>query len=346
MAIARRPVAWVGPTPFPQASESLKLSRTAPMRKSRGIITPSMNELRDPNIFRAVLDCLPTGVYLVGSDGKILFWNDGAERITGYLRHDVIGRSCRENILAQCNQQHCGLCGSVCPLTGTTHERKASHALMFFLHKQGHRVPVQVRSVSIRSEKGTLVGIAESFDDQSLPSDRGNREHNLAAHGCLDAITGVMNQALIRSYLREHLAFFTEYDLTFGILSIRIKDFEPFRTSHGREAADDMLHVVAETMKQALGMTGFLGRWREDQFLVIVPNCSANELKHAGDNLESSINSLEMRWWGDVLTVNIVLGRAMVQAGDTQEILLQRAEPLPGSPSLPGPRSVTANSQI
>jgi PAS domain S-box-containing protein len=55
------------------------------MRKWRGITTPAMSELRDPNIFRAVLECLPTGVYLVGSDGKILFWNDGGERITGYL---------------------------------------------------------------------------------------------------------------------------------------------------------------------------------------------------------------------------------------------------------------------
>ncbi len=58
-----------------------------------------------------------------------------------------------------------------------------------------------------------------------------------------------MNHALTRSYLREHLAFFAEYDLPFGILSIRIEALEQFRAAHGREAADDILHVVAATMK-------------------------------------------------------------------------------------------------
>jgi PAS domain S-box-containing protein/diguanylate cyclase (GGDEF)-like protein len=304
-----------------------------------------MIDLQDPNIFRAVLESLPTGVYMVGRDGKIVFWNDGAERITGYRRHDVIGRSCRENILAQCNQQHCVLCSASCPLTGIMHEGKASHALMFFLHKQGHRVPVQVRSVPIRNEKGRVVGIAESFDEQIFPSDQEGREHNLAVHGCLDAVTGIMNQALIRSYLREHLAFFTEYHLPFGIFSVRITDFQQFRISHGRDAADDMLHVVAETMKQKLGAAGFLGRWTEDQFLVIVPNCGAAELNHTSDNLEGSINSLEMKWWGDVLSVNFALGRTLVQAGDTNEILLRRTELRPGTPPMPEPRTATPNSQ-
>lgn len=304
-----------------------------------------MTELQDPSIFRTVLDSLQTGVYLLGRDGKILFWNDGAERITGYRRHDVIGRSCRENILAQCNQQHCVLCGITCPLTGIMHEGKASHALVFFRHKEGHRVPVQVRSVPIRGEKGAVVGIAESFDEQGSLSERENREHNLAAHGCLDATTGVMNQALIRSYLREHLAFFTEYDLPFGMLSIRIKDLQQFRAAHGREAADDILHVVAETMKHTLGTAGFLGRWTEDQFLVILPNCSEAELNQTGDNIEISVNSSEIKWWGDLLIVNVSMGRTMVQAGDTQELLLERGQPVPGTAQMPEPRTATAHSQ-
>ncbi|MGC2184784.1 MAG: diguanylate cyclase [Terriglobales bacterium] len=304
-----------------------------------------MTELQDPTIFRTVLDSLQTGVYLVGCDGKILFWNDGAEKITGYRRHDVIGRSCRENILAHCNQQHCVLCLAACPLTGAHHEAKSGCALMFFCHKQGHRVPVQVRSVPIRGQKGTVVAIAESFDEQSSLTEGENREHNLEAHGCLDAITGVMNQALIRSYLREHLAFFTEYDLPFGILSIRIKDLQQLRASHGREAADDILHVVASTLKHALGTTGFLGRWTEDQFLVIVPNCSNVELNQTGDNLEHSVNSSEIKWWGDLVSVNIAWGRTTVQAGDTQEFLLERAQHLPGASPLRAPRAATANSE-
>ena len=40
----------------------------------------------DSKLFRNVLEGLHTGVYVIDRSGKIVFWNDGAERITGYLR--------------------------------------------------------------------------------------------------------------------------------------------------------------------------------------------------------------------------------------------------------------------
>jgi diguanylate cyclase (GGDEF)-like protein len=188
------------------------------------------------------------------------------------------------------------------------------------------------------------VGVAESFEEQSTVSEQESREHNLAAYGCIDAVTGVMNHGLLRSYLREHLAFFTEYDLPFGILSIKIMDLERFRTNYGREAADDVLHVVAETMKHCLGTAGFLGRWTEDQFLVIVPNCSAAELDQTGTNLESSVNSSEIKWWGDSLSITISLGRTMVRADDTQEFMLKRAQPSAATSAMKEAKIATASS--
>src|SRR5205823_8147436 len=75
-----------------------------------------MPELQDPDIFRTILESLQTGVYVVGRDGRILFWNQGAEKITGYLRHEALGRFCRENVLAHCNDHNCVQCGVSCLL--------------------------------------------------------------------------------------------------------------------------------------------------------------------------------------------------------------------------------------
>jgi hypothetical protein len=125
--------------------------------------------------------------------------------------------------------------------------------------------------VAIRGEKGAVVGIAESFDEQGSRSAHENREHNLAAHGYLDPNYRGREPGN-STYLREHLAFFTDYDLSFGVLCIRIKELRQVRAAQGREAADDILQVVAETIKHTPRTAGFLGRWTEDQFLVIVPN--------------------------------------------------------------------------
>ena len=55
-----------------------------------------MRTLDDPDILRSILESIHTGVYFVGRDERIQFWNGGAERITGYLRQDVIGHFCRD----------------------------------------------------------------------------------------------------------------------------------------------------------------------------------------------------------------------------------------------------------
>ena len=58
-----------------------------------------MLDLQNAEIFRAALESLQTGVCVVDRDRKINFWNDGAERITGYLRQDVLGRFCGDILL-------------------------------------------------------------------------------------------------------------------------------------------------------------------------------------------------------------------------------------------------------
>ena len=63
-----------------------------------------MSELDNPEIFRSILETLPTGVYLVDRDRKILFWNRAAENVTGYLRQDVVGHFLREHLLATYNK--------------------------------------------------------------------------------------------------------------------------------------------------------------------------------------------------------------------------------------------------
>ena len=49
------------------------------------------------------------GVYSVDVDRKILYWNQGAETITGYKSDEIIRRSCFDNILNHVNEDGVGL---------------------------------------------------------------------------------------------------------------------------------------------------------------------------------------------------------------------------------------------
>jgi len=96
-----------------------------------------MSEVRDPEVFRAVLDSLPVGVYIEDRNGTILFWNQSAERITGHRRYEVIGHSQRENILAQCDGLSCPGCGKKCPFQESSIDSREQELRLSLRHKNG-----------------------------------------------------------------------------------------------------------------------------------------------------------------------------------------------------------------
>jgi diguanylate cyclase (GGDEF)-like protein/PAS domain S-box-containing protein len=283
-----------------------------------------MPDLQDPELYRTVLDSLQTGVSVADRKGKILFWNQGAERLTGHKRHEVVGRSCRENILVQCNDQGCVACGATCPISRTLHEGKPQEAKMQLRHKEGHPVPVLMRIAPIRDTHSSIVGVVHSFDQQKFASDRDN--HTLAAHGCMDETTGVPNHEFTQFHLSKNFAGFACYHLPFGVIAIQVDRLEHFRAAYGRQAGDAVLRVVAQTMRTAFRPSDFLGRWTEDQFLAILINCGDPGVQQTWERIRKMVTCAGLRWWSDELSVTTSVGYAAAQPGDTIESLLTRAQ--------------------
>ena len=120
--------------------------------------------------------------------------------------------------------------------------------------------------VPIRDTHGSILGVAESFDEQRFTFGRNRHQHNLAVYGCLDETTGTPDQGFTQFHLRETLASFAAYHLPFGVMRIEVDQLGHFRAAYGREAETAILRVVAETIRKSLRPNDFLGRWAADQF--------------------------------------------------------------------------------
>ena len=285
-----------------------------------------MSELQDPEIFRTVLDTLQTGVSVADRNGKILFWNQGAERLTGHKRHEVVGRSCRDNILQQCNDQGCVACGATCPISRTLHEGKAQEAKMQLRHKEGYPVHVLMRIAPLRDSHGSVTGIVESFDEQAFAAERDRNRHTLAQHGCIDDTTSIPNHEFTQFHLRKNLSSFASYHLPFGVVLIQVDRLAHFRAAYGPTASDAILRVVAQTLKNEFRPSDFVGRWANDQFLAILINCGDHGVEKTFERIRKIVTCAGLRWWSDELTVATSVGYASVQADDTVESLLLRAQ--------------------
>lgn len=281
-----------------------------------------MLSLEEP-VFRHVLDTLQVGVCVFDGARRILWWNNGAERISGYLRQDVVGRVCEEGILLHADEQGTELCGSACPVWQTIQDGKKREGSLYLRHKAGHLVPVHVWCVAIHDDHGNIIGASQSFEEHHPDSGYEARYQELAAHGCLDAITGLPNQAFTLTRLREQLGRFSEHHLPFSILIIGLAADKRINATQGHPAAQRMLQSAAKTLSKMFRPTDYLGRWAGDQLLAILHGESA----HTGlaQPLGKLLGLSRLHWWGDLVPISVVLAGAEPVVGDTIESLLSRA---------------------
>ncbi len=282
-----------------------------------------MPELEDPEIFRAIVEGIQTGVYLVDRERKIVFWNAGAEKISGYLRHEVVGRFCRDKILVHCDHTHAILCGEGCPLAATMSDGKTREAHLYLRHKAGYRVPVHVQAMPMRNREGTIIGAAEIFAETSTTRRVDRRDPSASGRVDLDEITGLFRPEIMLSRLRENIADFGEHGKEFSILLVEIDDLDRFEASHGREAEHAIRRVVAHTVANNLRLFDVAGSWHDKRFLAILQGGSAST-QAVSSRVQDLVNCSGIEWWGDQLSVTVSLGEVTAKLDDTAESILER----------------------
>jgi diguanylate cyclase (GGDEF)-like protein/PAS domain S-box-containing protein len=284
-----------------------------------------MSAFDDSEISRSILESLPVGLCIVDLQKKILYWSDGAERITGHLRHEVIGHSCIGETLLHCDQPGCEFCNEECPLARAIKTSHAAEAVGFLHHKAGHEVPVRIRAVPVRNAHGSIIGALETFEDQQTASPD-HREDSLNLPGCVDEVTGAASHMMMQSHLRETLGTFADVHVPFGVLSFRLEGLEHFRASFGPDAASSLLRVIAHTLESALWKTDFVGRWCDDQFLVILNGCQDQALYSVRERIRHMLANDSIEWWGERRSLRVSIGQATALDGDSIETLMERAQ--------------------
>jgi diguanylate cyclase (GGDEF)-like protein/PAS domain S-box-containing protein len=287
----------------------------------------NMPAFQDPETYRDILDELQIGVSVLDLQKKIVFWSDGAEQITGYARIDVLGHSCTENILLHCNQNSCEMCIEKCPMATALHEAKPVEAMSFIHHKSGHRIPVRTWAIPLRDKRGSIIGIIQTFEGEFALAAPDPNDRSMKEHGWLDDVTGLPNQAVMQSHLRETLGTFTEVHIPFGVVCLQVEDLGQFRSSYGQGAARSMLQVLARTLRNTVWPTDFVGSWSDGRFLVILMGCSEEALQTFSQRTLKTVANATIRWWGEDLSVAVSIGSTSAREGDTVESLLQRAQP-------------------
>jgi diguanylate cyclase (GGDEF)-like protein/PAS domain S-box-containing protein len=285
-----------------------------------------MSSFDDAGICRSILESLPTGLCVVDMQKKVVFWSDGAERITGSLRHEVLGHCCISESILHCDQTGCEFCKEDCPVAIAMKTSHSAETIGFVHHKSGYEVPVFIRAVPVHNEHGSIIGAVETFEELHHSTTSHQRKEVAKLPGCVDEVTGLASRALMESHLRQTLKTFVEIQVPFGVLCIRIEGLQRFRASLGSEAASTLLRVIGRALESTLWITDHVGRWADDQFVVILNGCHEDPLHSVRERLRRMLANDGIEWWGERRSLPVSIGEAAAQSGDSVDSLMDRAQ--------------------
>ena len=267
-------------------------------------------------LLESALDTLPAGIALFGVEGELVFWNQAAEAMTGFAGPELLGRLIPETLAPLAPERL--LHGEAEPGA----ERQTSRgALVRARHKLGHELQAIARVVVLHDGLGERIGTAAVFHPaeslDALP--RGVTGENEAVGA---------SQADIEDRLQIEFEDFTQGGQPFGVLWISVDQAQGLRKTHGSSACEAMLEKVQRALSQGLRPTEEVGRWGDNEFLIISHERTPEMLAAHAQVLAGLARTADFRWWGDRVSLTVSIGAAQACHGEDEGLahLLERAQ--------------------
>jgi diguanylate cyclase (GGDEF)-like protein/PAS domain S-box-containing protein len=280
----------------------------------------------EKNTYKAIIDNIDEGVYFVDRDRKILYWNKGAERISGFTSEQVQGRFCHDNILNHVTENGTQLCLHGCPLHATIADGNPRQAEVFLHHSSGHLVPILVRTSPLRDDNGDIIGAVETFSDNSKLMTIRHQLRRLEDIALQDHLTGIGNRRFMERRLQTALLEYKQQDTPFGVLFMDIDNFKKINDTYGHKTGDQVLIMVANTLHSYLRSDDSVARWGGEEFLAILPGLDEDGLKSVAEKLIVLVANSILRLKERNLSVTISIGMTFAQLDDTIQSIVERAD--------------------
>ena len=278
----------------------------------------------DHKIYKQMLDHLAEAVYFVDTRRKILYWNRAAEALTGYAADEVVGHFCFENILKHVDDRMEPLCEGRCPLAHAVETGRAVEKRVFLSHREGHRVPVNVKVIPITGDGGAIIGAVELFSDASAFLEVEQLNVSLQNLIRIDPLTQLPNRRAMMEALEREYQRYLRYATPLSLIFADVDHFKRVNDTFGHPVGDRTLQWVARNLTMAVRKADMVGRFGGEEFMILLAATESQPAFRIAEHLRDHLAGLVFPETGWTITVS--LGVTALRPVDSLEFLLDRAD--------------------
>jgi two-component system cell cycle response regulator len=245
----------------------------------------------------------PYGICCVSTDRRIVYWNQKAEEITGYLSHEAKGRFCYDHMLGHYDTNGSLICHVACPITETLHAGQGTRKRAFARHKEGHMLAIRLHTMPVRSETAEVIGVVEAFeldDDQSLGEFASCSQCGQTAVDKEMEIPEPISRAVTR--IRSKAIA--------GLILVGLDNRQALANRYSQRASDQLLGLLGKTLNAALAKGGAAAQIDQDHFLLAFSMDNATELPEVSERVRRLVEGTTLQWWGSSLQLTASIGSA------------------------------------
>jgi len=151
----------------------------------------------------------------------------------------------------------------------------------------------------------------------------------IRAETLTDPLTGLGNRKYFDRAVADAVTTSIAGGRLLSLLMFDIDHFKSFNDNYGHLTGDQVLRLVALSLKQTIKGQDIIARYGGEEFAVVLPNTGLRQALTVADNIRRAVMSRELKKksTGEILgRVTISVGVSTLQPGDDVYTLIERAD--------------------
>lgn len=219
---------------------------------------------------RAVINGALDAIVTIDASGKLIEFNPAAERMFGYARAQVLGRSMSEIIVPERYRQAHEAGHARFAQTNEKHIFNQRIELVA-MRADGTEFPVELTLTALNEDGLSLVtGFMRDISEQK------KAQQEIENFAYYDALTGLPNRRLLVDRF-QHAVLLSQRSNTYcAMMFLDLDNFKALNDSKGHDVGDQLLIEVAKRIQHTLRAGDTVARLSGDEFIVILEGLSSN----------------------------------------------------------------------
>ncbi|WP_372987855.1 GGDEF domain-containing protein [Marinobacter sp.] len=141
-----------------------------------------------------------------------------------------------------------------------------------------------------------------------------------------DALTGLANRREGLEQLETEYQRYLRTQRPFSVMLMDIDLFKGINDHYGHHAGDELIRMVARTLREQCRKVDTVARWGGEEYLVLLPETGADEALQTAQRIRAGVEAGSVEVDGHRLGATISIGTATIAGSESIDRLLQRAD--------------------